>query len=177
MHKAAITMMGNPNSGIARGELRSTLSRAGSCRSSGQHPWKPTGAKTPQSAPVKFNMKNDVGKRAGSAHVNLGTSAGYMTTSFGPATLSGNVLTMTATSTGQSGHNGKFYPFRSTQKITGIRIYTRRSPLSLPFWTNEHPKKPACDYIIYWYTIDYIGLGRNANMLITLIFYVSEHIG
>ena len=44
---------------------------------------------------------DDGGKRAGSVHVNLGTSAGYMTTSFGPATLSGNVLTMTATSTGQ----------------------------------------------------------------------------
>ena len=43
-------------------------------------------------------------------------SAGYMTTSFGPATLSGNVLTMTATSTGQLRQYGKFYPFRSTQK-------------------------------------------------------------
>ena len=41
---------------------------------------------------------------------------------------------LTATSTGQLGQNGKFYPFRSTQKkITDIRIYTRRSPLSLPF--------------------------------------------
>ena len=41
---------------------------------------------------------------------------------------------LTATSTGQLGQNGKFYPFHSTQKkITGIRIYTRRSPLSLPF--------------------------------------------
>ena len=41
---------------------------------------------------------------------------------------------LTATSTGQLGQYGKFYPFRSTQKkITGIRIYTRRSPLSLPF--------------------------------------------
>ena len=59
---------------------------------------------------------DDGGRKAGSAHVNLGTYAGYMTTSFGPATLSGNVLTMTATSTGQLGQNGKFYPFRSTQK-------------------------------------------------------------
>ena len=33
-YRAVITMMGKPNSGIARGELRSTLSRAGSCRSS-----------------------------------------------------------------------------------------------------------------------------------------------
>ena len=68
-----------------------------------------------------MSMKDDGGRRAWSAHVNLGTSAGYMTTSFGPATLSGNVLTMTATSTGQLGQNGKFYPFRSTQNITGIR--------------------------------------------------------
>ena len=48
--------------------------------------------------------------------IRVSDSAGYMTTSFGPATLSGNVLTMTATSTGQLGQNGKFYPFRSTQK-------------------------------------------------------------
>ena len=34
VHRAVITMMGKPDSGIARGELRSTLSRAGSCRSS-----------------------------------------------------------------------------------------------------------------------------------------------
>ena len=41
---------------------------------------------------------------------------------------------LTATSTDQLGQNGKFYPFHSTQKkITGVRIYTRRSPLSLPF--------------------------------------------
>lgn len=40
---------------------------------------------------------------------------------------------LTATSTGQLGQYAKFYPFRSTQKITGIRIYTRRSQLSLPF--------------------------------------------
>ena len=33
-YRAVITMMWKPNSGIARGELRSTLSRAGSCRSS-----------------------------------------------------------------------------------------------------------------------------------------------
>ncbi len=40
---------------------------------------------------------------------------------------------LTATSTGQLGQNGKFYPFRSTQKITGVRIYTSRSLLSLLF--------------------------------------------
>ena len=33
-YRAVITMMGKPDSGMARGELRSTLSRAGSCRSS-----------------------------------------------------------------------------------------------------------------------------------------------
>lgn len=48
-------------------------------------------------------------------------SAGYMTTSFGPATLSGNVLTMTAVSTGKIGQNGVLYPFRSNQKITGVK--------------------------------------------------------
>ena len=53
--------------------------------------------------------------------IRASDSAGYMTTSFGPAILSGKVLTMTATSTGQLGQNGKLYPFRSTQKITGIR--------------------------------------------------------
>lgn len=40
---------------------------------------------------------------------------------------------LTDTSTGQLGQNGKFYQFRSTQKTTGVRIYTRRSLLSLPF--------------------------------------------
>ncbi len=48
-------------------------------------------------------------------------SSGYMTTTFGPATLSGNVLTLTATSSGQLASNGIFFPFRSTQQITGIR--------------------------------------------------------
>lgn len=48
-------------------------------------------------------------------------SAGYMTTSFGPATLSGNVLTMTAVSIGKLGHSGVLYPFRSNQKITGVK--------------------------------------------------------
>lgn len=53
--------------------------------------------------------------------IRASDSAGYMTTTFGPATLSGNVLTMTATSTGKLGKNGVLYPFRSTQQITGIR--------------------------------------------------------
>ena len=33
------------------------------------------GGRTPQSAPVEFNMKNDGGRRAGSAHVNPETSS------------------------------------------------------------------------------------------------------
>ncbi len=53
--------------------------------------------------------------------IRASDSAGYMTTTFGPATLNGNVLTMTATSTGKLGKNGVLYPFRSTQQITGIR--------------------------------------------------------
>ena len=32
------------------------------------------GGRNPQSAPLEFNMKNDGDRRAGSAHVNLGTS-------------------------------------------------------------------------------------------------------
>ena len=51
----------------------------------------------------------------------------------GPATLSGNVLTMAATSTGQLGQNGNFTHSAAHKKITGIRIFTRRSQLSLPF--------------------------------------------
>lgn len=48
-------------------------------------------------------------------------TAGYSTTTFGPATLTGNVLTMTATSTGKLAYNGVLYPYRSSQQITGIR--------------------------------------------------------
>lgn len=40
---------------------------------------------------------------------------------------------LTATSTGQLGENGNFTHPAAHKKITGIRIYTRRSPLSLPF--------------------------------------------
>ena len=73
MHKAVITMMGKPDSGIARGELQSTLSRAGSCRSSATTSMKNDGGKNPRSAPVKFNEKNDGGRRAESAHEVSGT--------------------------------------------------------------------------------------------------------
>ncbi len=68
---------------------------------------------------------NDIGEVANSAiyfeSIKGSDSAGYMTTTFGPATLSGNVLTMTATSNGQLASNGVLYPFRSTQQITGIK--------------------------------------------------------
>lgn len=68
---------------------------------------------------------NDIGEVANSAiyfeSIKSSDSAGYMTTTFGPATLSGNVLTMTATSNGKLASNGVLYPFRSTQHITGIK--------------------------------------------------------
>lgn len=68
---------------------------------------------------------NDIGEVANSAiyfeSIKSSDSAGYMTTTFGPATLSGNVLTMTATSNGKLASNGVLYPFRSTQQITGIK--------------------------------------------------------
>ena len=68
---------------------------------------------------------NDIGEVANSAiyfeSIKGSDSAGYMTTTFGPATLSGNVLTMTATSNGKLASNGVLYPFRSTQQITGIK--------------------------------------------------------
>ncbi len=67
----------------------------------------------------------DTGEIANSAiyfeSIKSSDSSGYMTTTFGPATLSGNVLTLTATSNGQLASNGVLYPFRSTQQITGIR--------------------------------------------------------
>ena len=47
-------------------------------------------------------------------------------------------------------------------------------PTILNQWAS---KKPVDNYIINWYTIDYMSLGQNANMLITMIFYGSEHIG
>lgn len=68
---------------------------------------------------------NDIGEVANSAiyfeSIKSSDSAGYMTTTFGPATLSGNVLTMTATSNGKLASNGVLYPFRSTQQLTGIK--------------------------------------------------------
>lgn len=50
-------------------------------------------------------------------------SYGYMTTTYSPATLSGDVLTVTATSSGQLATTayGKLYPFRGTEQITGFK--------------------------------------------------------
>ena len=47
--------------------------------------------------------------------------AGYIDSVFGPATLSGNVITVTGNSTGQLKDNGKAYPYRRTAKMTLIR--------------------------------------------------------
>ena len=57
-------MMGKPNSGMARGELRSSLSRAGSCRCSRTTSMKADGDKNPRFAHVRDNMKNDGGRKA-----------------------------------------------------------------------------------------------------------------
>ena len=48
-------------------------------------------------------------------------SAGYMDNVFGPATLNGNVITVTGNTTGQLKDNGIAYPFRRTAEITMIR--------------------------------------------------------
>lgn len=70
---------------------------------------------------------NTIGEIANSAiyfePIQASDSYGYLTTTFSPVILSGNVLTMTATSTGQlaTTANGVLYPFRSTQQIHGIK--------------------------------------------------------
>ncbi|HIS23447.1 MAG TPA: hypothetical protein IAC09_08415 [Candidatus Cryptobacteroides intestinipullorum] len=48
-------------------------------------------------------------------------SEGYFTTSYGPGTLSGNVLTFTANQTGQLASNGVLYPYRNTSYFTAIK--------------------------------------------------------
>lgn len=48
-------------------------------------------------------------------------SAGYLTTSYGVGTLTGNVLTFTANQTGQLASNGVLYPFRNTSYFTAIK--------------------------------------------------------
>ena len=50
-------------------------------------------------------------------------NTGYITTSYGVGTLSGNVLTFTAYQTGQlKASNGIQYPYRSTGYFTAIKI-------------------------------------------------------
>ena len=48
-------------------------------------------------------------------------SEGYFTTSYGPGTLSGNVLTFTANQTGQLASNGVLYPYRNSSYFTAIK--------------------------------------------------------
>ena len=48
-------------------------------------------------------------------------AAGYMDDVFGPATLNGNVITVTGNTTGQLKDNGILYPYRRTAEITMIR--------------------------------------------------------
>ena len=45
------------------------------------------------------------------------------------------------------------------------------------FWTNEHTYKTIGVSIMNWFISNYAGLRLNSYMLITLIFYGSEHIG
>ena len=46
---------------------------------------------------------------------------GYLDTVFGPATLNGNVITLTSNQTGKLRSNGVLYPTRSSAQITLIR--------------------------------------------------------
>lgn len=48
-------------------------------------------------------------------------SAEYLDTVFGPATLKGNVITVTLNTTGQLKNNGIAYPYRATSETTMIR--------------------------------------------------------
>lgn len=48
-------------------------------------------------------------------------SSGYLTTSYGVGTLTGNVLTFTANQTGKLASSGVLYPFRNTSYFTAIK--------------------------------------------------------
>ena len=50
-------------------------------------------------------------------------SEGYIDSVFGPGVLTGNVLTITGTSTGKLRSNGVLYPWSRTAQITGIKEY------------------------------------------------------
>ncbi len=69
-YRAVITVMGEPNSGIARGELRSTLSLAGSCRSSGQHQSTKSSCRTIHSSCCPYTMNETVPKGTASFYVS-----------------------------------------------------------------------------------------------------------
>lgn len=62
-----------------------------------------------------------VGKTVYFEAMHSSDSAGYLDDVFGPATLSGNVITVTGNTTGQLKDNGKLYPYRRTSQITMIR--------------------------------------------------------
>lgn len=62
-----------------------------------------------------------VGKTVYFEAMHSSDSEGYLEDVFGPATLSGNVITVTGKTTGQLKDNGKLYPYRRTSEITMIR--------------------------------------------------------
>lgn len=51
------------------------------------------------------------------------SAEGYLTTTYSPATLTGNVLTFTANQSGQLASNGTLYPFRSSGSFSAIKQY------------------------------------------------------
>ncbi len=53
--------------------------------------------------------------------VKVSDSAGYYTIAYGPGTLAGNVLTITANRSGQLSYNGILYPFRSSDQYIAIK--------------------------------------------------------
>ena len=50
-------------------------------------------------------------------------SEGYIDSVYGPGILTGNVLTITGSSTGKLRYNGVLYPWSRTAQITGIKQY------------------------------------------------------
>ena len=62
-----------------------------------------------------------VGKTVYFEAMHSSDSEGYLDDVFGPAKLSGNVITVTGNTTGQLKDNGKLYPYRRTSQITMIK--------------------------------------------------------
>ncbi len=50
------------------------------------------------------------------------TNGEYINTSYSAATLSGNLLSVTITDTGQAMYNGRLYPFNNTTRISARRM-------------------------------------------------------